>query len=50
VGEVGTIPAAAAIVSAVEDALSPFGVHIAQAPIPPYKLIELIAAGRNRSH
>ena len=30
VGEVGTIPAAAAIISAVEDALTPFGVHIDQ--------------------
>jgi carbon-monoxide dehydrogenase large subunit len=51
VGEVGTIPAAAAIISAVEDALKPFGVHIAQVPIPPYKLVELIAAGRReRGH
>ena len=46
VGEVGTIPAAAAIISAVEDALAPFGVHIAQVPIMPYKLVELIAAAR----
>jgi aerobic carbon-monoxide dehydrogenase large subunit len=50
VGEVGTIPAAAAIISAIEDALSPFGVHIAQVPITPHKLIELIAAGRGSSH
>jgi carbon-monoxide dehydrogenase large subunit len=49
VGEVGTIPAAAAIVAAVEDALEPFGVHIAQVPITPPKLVELIAAsGRAR--
>ena len=46
VGEVGTIPAAAAIIAAVEDALEPFGVHIAQVPITPPKLIELIAAAR----
>jgi carbon-monoxide dehydrogenase large subunit len=46
VGEVGTIPAAAAIVSAIEDALTPFGVHIAQVPIMPYRLLELIAAAR----
>ncbi|HEY2227522.1 MAG TPA: xanthine dehydrogenase family protein molybdopterin-binding subunit [Xanthobacteraceae bacterium] len=46
VGEVGTIPAAAAVISAIEDALQPFGVHIAQVPITPPKLVELIAAGR----
>jgi len=45
VGEVGVIPATAAIVSAIEDALSPFGVHIAQAPVTPAKLVELIAKG-----
>jgi aerobic carbon-monoxide dehydrogenase large subunit len=45
VGEVGVIPAAAAIISAIEDALSPFGVRIAQTPIPPHKLVELIAKG-----
>ena len=51
VGEVGTIPAAAAVISAVENALEPFGVHIAQVPITPHKLIELIAAGRGeRGH
>ncbi len=44
VGEVGTIPAAAAIVSAVEHALAPFGVRIAQVPITPQKLLELISA------
>jgi carbon-monoxide dehydrogenase large subunit len=42
VREVGVIPAAAAIISAIEDALSPFGVRIAQTPIAPYKLVELI--------
>ncbi len=46
VGESGTIPAAAAIVSAIENALEPFGVHIAQTPIRPEKLIELIRAGK----
>ena len=45
VGESGTIPAAAAIISAVENALEPFGVRIAQTPIRPEKLIELIRAG-----
>jgi carbon-monoxide dehydrogenase large subunit len=46
VGEVGVIPAAAAIISAVEDALSPFGVRIAQMPITPPRLAELIARAR----
>ena len=45
VGEAGTIPAAAAIVSAVEDALSPFNVRVAQYPITPMTLVELIEAG-----
>jgi carbon-monoxide dehydrogenase large subunit len=42
-GEVSTIPTAAAVISAIEDALSPFGVRIAQTPITPQKLLELIA-------
>jgi aerobic carbon-monoxide dehydrogenase large subunit len=46
VGECGTIPAAAAIVSAVEDALAPFGVCIEEAPITPMRIIELIAAAK----
>jgi aerobic carbon-monoxide dehydrogenase large subunit len=45
-GEVGTIPAAAAVISAIEDALTPFGVRIAQTPVMPQKLVELIAAAR----
>jgi len=45
VGEVGVIPAAAAVISAIEDALSPFNVHIAQMPITPHQLVELIAQG-----
>ncbi len=35
VGEVGTIPAAAAIISAIEDALSEFSIRISQVPISP---------------
>lgn len=46
-GEGGTIPAAAAIISAVEDALAPFGVRIAQAPILPQRICELIDAAGN---
>jgi carbon-monoxide dehydrogenase large subunit len=46
VGEAGTIPAAAALVSAIEDALSPFGVRIGQVPLPPMKIVEMIRQGR----
>ncbi len=45
VGEVGVIPAAAAVISAIEDALSPFGVRISQMPVMPHELVELIAKG-----
>jgi carbon-monoxide dehydrogenase large subunit len=44
-GEVSTIPTAAAVISAIEDALQPFGVRIAQTPVTPAKLVELIHAG-----
>ncbi len=43
-GEGGTIPAAAAIVAAVENALAPFGVHLATAPITPDRIIALLRA------
>jgi carbon-monoxide dehydrogenase large subunit len=45
VGEAGTIPAAAAIVSAVEDAMSPFNVRIGQYPLSPMMLVAMIKAG-----
>ena len=41
-GEGGTIPAIAAIISAVENALAPFGVEIAEAPISPQRIVELL--------
>ena len=44
VGEAGTIPAAAALISAVEDALSPFGARLAQVPLSPMRLVEIIRA------
>lgn len=50
VGEVGTIPTAAAIISAIEDALSPFKVRISQTPIPPQTLHRLIKAAQNSQH
>jgi carbon-monoxide dehydrogenase large subunit len=42
VGELGTIPAAAAIISAVEDALQPFGVRLTRIPLSPHRLVALI--------
>jgi carbon-monoxide dehydrogenase large subunit len=45
-GEAGVIPSAAAVISATENALEPFGVRITQVPLFPYKLLELIAAAR----
>ena len=45
VGEAGTIPAAAALISAVEDALTPFGVRIGHVPLLPMRLLEMIRSG-----
>jgi carbon-monoxide dehydrogenase large subunit len=46
VGEAGTIPAAAALISAIEDALSPFGVRIDHYPLTPRRIVELIRAAK----
>ena len=40
VGEGGTVPVAAAVISAIEDAL---GVHMSEAPITPARIVELLA-------
>ncbi len=45
-GEGGTLPGIACIVSAVEDALKPFGVKVNDYPISPARLIALIGATR----
>ena len=42
VGEGGTIPAAAAVASAVENALAPFGVRIQNIPIQPSYLVDCL--------
>jgi carbon-monoxide dehydrogenase large subunit len=42
VGEGGTIPVAAAIAAAVEDALSPFGIQITESPLTPDRLARLL--------
>jgi carbon-monoxide dehydrogenase large subunit len=41
-GEGGTIPAPAAIVSAIEDALSPFGVRFGRMPLPPDQIVDAL--------
>ncbi len=46
VGELGTVPAAPAVIAAVEDALRPFMVKIDQVPIMPHMLLAMIAAGQ----
>jgi aerobic carbon-monoxide dehydrogenase large subunit len=47
VGESGCVPAAGAIVAAVENALSPFGVTIGEYPVTPARLFAQIAAARS---
>jgi aerobic carbon-monoxide dehydrogenase large subunit len=43
-GEGGTIPAPAAIIAAIEDALSPFGVHFAEMPLTPDRIVAALRA------
>jgi len=50
VGEAGTLPTAAAIISAIENALSDFGVHITQTPIRPAEIRAHILANRGHEH
>lgn len=44
-GEGGTIPVPAAIASAIEDALSEFGVRIRQSPVTPQSVVALLRSG-----
>jgi len=48
-GEAGVIPAAAVIAQAVDDALAPLGIQIAQTPLNPNLLWRLITEARRRS-
>lgn len=45
-GEGGTIPATACVISAIEDALSPFGVIINEYPLSPQRIVEMIERAR----
>jgi carbon-monoxide dehydrogenase large subunit len=42
VGEGGAIGAPPAVVNAVNDALSPFGLHVARLPLSPDRIVELL--------
>jgi CO/xanthine dehydrogenase Mo-binding subunit len=46
VGEAGTIPVAAVVAEAIEDALAPFGVRIHEMPLFPARIRELLGAGQ----
>ena len=46
VGETGTVPAAGAIISAVENALEPFGVKLTDYPVTPSRIVELINSAK----
>jgi carbon-monoxide dehydrogenase large subunit len=45
-GESGTIPAAAAIISAIENALQPFDIKISQCPLQAEHIVEMIARSK----
>jgi aerobic carbon-monoxide dehydrogenase large subunit len=46
VGESGCVPAAGAIIAAIEDALTPFGVRIGEYPVTPARLFALLTESR----
>jgi carbon-monoxide dehydrogenase large subunit len=49
IGETGTIPVSACVISAVEHALGPFNVRIREAPLSPIRILEMIDEGRAHS-
>ena len=50
IGETATIPVAAALISAVEDALKDYGVKINEFPLTPVRLLELIGEAQASNH
>ncbi len=46
-GEGGTIPAAASIIAAVENALKPFNANLMNVPLTPAGVVQAVQAGRN---
>lgn len=49
VGEAGAIGSPAAVVAAIEDALSPLGVRINQTPVTPERIVALVRAAPKRA-
>jgi aerobic carbon-monoxide dehydrogenase large subunit len=49
VGESGCVPAAGAIVSAIENALAPFEVRISEYPVTPARLFALLRGRHKKS-
>jgi carbon-monoxide dehydrogenase large subunit len=43
IGEAGTIGSPAAVVAAVEDALTPYGVRITETPVTPSRIVDMVA-------
>ena len=51
VGECGVVPASAAIVSAIDDALSEYGIHFNHIPVTPSEIVGAVAAAQGeRGH
>ena len=46
VGECGGVSTPAAVIAAIEDALTPFGAHISHAPVMPADIVALVAQGK----
>jgi carbon-monoxide dehydrogenase large subunit len=46
-GEAGVIPVPALFASAIDDALSPFGIRVLEMPLHPCKVYELLSASQN---
>src|SRR6266705_4279503 len=47
-GEAGVIPVPALFASAIDDALSPFGVHVCEMPLHPCRVYELLKEARGK--
>jgi carbon-monoxide dehydrogenase large subunit len=45
-GEGGTIPAPAAIIAAIEDALAPFKLHFAETPLTPQRILAALRSSK----
>lgn len=49
-GEAGTIPAAAAIIAAIENALQPFDIKLSRCPLQAEQIIEMIERSKAGAH